>query len=216
MAKKEQKKKDKKVQKNSDIKTKKLESKDISKKENSKKKKKKKKKNKIKEQINVIQVPVETKPEIDIKNLANTDRNAVFETFNRLINFLSALSNEPFLYNGNYIHQAEIEALEEISRSGPISLLELSNNLGISKSAVNKTITKLNHKNLIAKQRSETNPREINVIISDEGKKVLALEPTWSSRKKEPVLNALEKMNEQELAFFNAALERILVNTINK
>lgn len=153
------------------------------------------------------------KEQINPTSFHESDIHSVLETFNLLINTLGNLNGEPLTYNGETFNENELEVLKEIKENPNSTLLNLANQLNTTKNSIIKITNKLLHKNLIEKSKNPQSNESI-VRINNNGIEVLNLEPLWNSKKAEPVVKALEKMNQTELAFFNAAIERILMNTI--
>ncbi len=191
----------KKKKKNKDKKEKKLKQKS-SKKVTTKKtepseKKKTKKKSEVKLAENTVSVP------------------AVFETFQNLIEVMEPISKEPMTFNDQHIYQSEIEALKIIGDNQPVTLNELSEILNISKSAVLKTVNKLQIKGLVEKDKAPSGARQVAVSLTSKGEKASEEIPAYEEKLSRPVTGALESLSAKELAIFNGSLERILAQ-INK
>ncbi len=180
--------------------------KDKEKKELKLKKSDKKKKKKVKQQKK------ETKAIDSVKKVTQSD---VYKTFNRLVSLVNKMSNEPVMFNGNSYHNAELKAIDIISKYQPISTANLANKLKVTRSAVLKTINKLIHKGLIEKQKSKENGRIFEFKLTQEGNDFIVASLDFKTIEEDSVMNALNQMSEKELAYFNDALERILINLIN-
>lgn len=169
----------------------------------SKKKKLKNKKNNIKKKKSAKQ-----------NKSTKIERQQTYETFNKVMQLAGNLNSEPIIYDGNAVHNAEIKALQTIDENEPISTADLAIKLGVTRSAVLKTTNKLVHKDLIEKSKSQTNGRILEITLTDKGRKLVEEADKLCANRIEPIMKSLENMNEKELAYFNTALERILMNII--
>lgn len=140
------------------------------------------------------------------------ERPEVLETFNRLVNLISDLETEPIVYNNETYHYAELKALDAIDNLQPISTADLATNLDISRNAVLKTTNKLLDKGLIKKEKSKVNKRVLLITLTDKGEEFISHSKGYPRDVQEPIMKALGKMNDKELAYFNDGLERILMN----
>jgi DNA-binding MarR family transcriptional regulator len=66
----------------------------------------------------------------------------------------------------------QCHAIVEIGRAGVISLIELSDLLGLDKSTMSRTINNLVENNLVTREVDSENRRYVTIQLTDEGKEV--------------------------------------------
>ncbi len=173
------------------------------------------KKNKKDKKEKDLKKKKKNKKKLKQQKTLNIERPEVLETFNRLVNLISDLETEPIVYNNETYHYAEIKALDAIKNLQPISTADLATNLDISRNAVLKTTNKLLDKGLIKKEKSKVNKRVLLITLTDKGEEFANHAKGYPREVQEPIMEALGKMNDKELAYFNDGLERILMNLTN-
>ena len=99
--------------------------------------------------------------------------NLFLERTYRIMNKYIGKTKKPKTYgNEIYLHSAEVHMIEVIGSHKTITASEVAKTLGISRSAVSQTITKLMDKELIQKQLIHPTNNEIVLCLTNEGKKV--------------------------------------------
>ena len=94
----------------------------------------------------------------------------VSDTLLKFHNEVVKISRRPNDYGTNHpVYQSEIHMIDFIGRHPDRNISELSEEVGMSKSAVSQMITKLHSKNLIIKERYK---KEITVRLTEKGKEL--------------------------------------------
>lgn len=96
--------------------------------------------------------------------------NLFLERTYRIINKYNGKTKKPKTYgNEIYLHSAEVHMVEVIGSHELITASEIAKKLGISRSAVSQTITKLMEKGLLQKQLLNQTNNEIVLCLTKEG-----------------------------------------------
>lgn len=98
------------------------------------------------------------------------------------------------------LYPSELKALDMIGQFSGINLTQLANKLGISKSAISKCTSKLLEKELIGKEKSAVNVREVVFTLTPNG---------------QIIFDQLESVNADLFAPFNKSLENFSKQEIN-
>jgi len=108
-----------------------------------------------------------------MKNLSDTEikiNEGVIDTLLRFHNEVTKMSRNPNDYGTGYpVYQSEIHMIDFIGRHPDLNISELSELMGMTKSAVSQIITKLSSKKFIVKKRYR---KEVTVCLTDVGKKL--------------------------------------------
>jgi DNA-binding MarR family transcriptional regulator len=105
------------------------------------------------------------------------------------------------------LYPSELKALEMIGRFSGINLTQLANKLGISKSAISKCSSKLLEKELIGKEKSAVNVREVVFTLTPDGQAIFDQLETVHAKLFAPLNTALDGISPQEIK----ALHRIFL-----
>ncbi|MEA5072592.1 MAG: MarR family transcriptional regulator [Eubacterium aggregans] len=94
---------------------------------------------------------------------------------------LATLMEMPLRFDGDiYLYPTEAKTLEALADAGSLNLTDLSKKMGVSKSAVSKTVAKLLDKHLVDKS---TLGRAIQLKVTDRGQAFLnQLDSLWAER----------------------------------
>ena len=98
------------------------------------------------------------------------------------------------------LYPSELKALDMIGQFSGINLTQLANKLGISKSAISKCTSKLLEKELIGKEKSPVNVREVVFTLTPDG---------------QTIFNQLETVHSERFEPFNKTLDGFTANEIN-
>ena len=98
------------------------------------------------------------------------------------------------------LYPSELKALDMIGQFSGINLTQLANKLGISKSAISKCTSKLLEKELIGKEKSPVNVREVVFTLTPDG---------------QTFFNQLETVHSERFEPFNKTLDGFTANEIN-
>jgi DNA-binding MarR family transcriptional regulator len=97
------------------------------------------------------------------------------------------------------LYPSELKALEMIGRFSGINLTQLANKLGISKSAISKCSSKLLEKELIGKEKSAVNVREVVFTLTPDGQAIFDQLETVHAKLFAPLNTALNGISPQEI-----------------
>ena len=98
------------------------------------------------------------------------------------------------------LYPSELKALDMIGQFSGINLTQLANKLGISKSAISKCTSKLLEIELIGKEKSPVNVREVVFTLTPDG---------------QTIFNQLETVHSERFEPFNKTLDGFTANEIN-
>jgi DNA-binding MarR family transcriptional regulator len=109
----------------------------------------------------------------------NTDLQQLIDQFLKILHLYSVISRKPKDYGtGDLLYFTEVHTITVVGRNNDVNLTQLSEIMGVTKSAISQTIRKLVHKNLIVKSNI-TNRKEINLKLSRKGRKVLQAQASF-------------------------------------
>jgi len=97
------------------------------------------------------------------------------------------------------LYPSELKALDMIGRFSGINLTQLAGKLGISKSAISKCSSKLLEKELIAKEKSPVNVREVVFTLTAHGQVIFNQLEAVHDNLFEPLNTALNGLSTQEI-----------------
>lgn len=101
---------------------------------------------------------------------------------------------------GSYsLYPSELKALDMIGQFSGINLTQLANKLGISKSAISKCTSKLLEKDLIGKEKSPVNVREVVFTLTPAGQSIFDQLETVHTKLFEPFNKSLAEFSTQEI-----------------
>lgn len=97
--------------------------------------------------------------------------------------------------------------LRVLSRSGPLSIGELANELGIAMSSATSACKRLEKAGLLTRERRVEDERIVQVTLTEQGRAQIDL---WRQRKREALTQLLKVLDEREQQEFQRMLERVL------
>lgn len=104
------------------------------------------------------------------------------------------------LNEGSYsLYPSELKALGMIGQFSGINLTQLANKLEISKSAISKCTSKLLEKDLIKKEKSPINVREVVFTLTPAGQSIFEQLETVHANLFEPFNKSLDEFSSQEI-----------------
>ena len=108
---------------------------------------------------------------------------------------------QTFAVNGvSYsLYPSELKALDMIGQFSGINLTQLANKLGISKSAISKCTSKLLEKQLIEKEKSSVNVREVVFTLTPSGQFIFEQLGSVNADLFEPFNQSFETLSLQEI-----------------
>lgn len=97
----------------------------------------------------------------------------ILEQFYRITNKINKMRNTPLSFDGTeLLNTAAIHLIDIIGKHQGYNLTEIADTLGITKGAVSQMTSKLESKNLIMKQKGETNDKDVYFSLTEEGMRV--------------------------------------------
>jgi DNA-binding MarR family transcriptional regulator len=97
--------------------------------------------------------------------------------------------------------------LRVLSRTGPLSIGELANELGIAMSSATSACKRLEKAGLLTRERRVEDERIVQVMLTEQGRAQIDL---WRQRKREALTQLLKVLDEREQQEFQHMLERVL------
>jgi len=97
------------------------------------------------------------------------------------------------------LYPSELKALDMIGQFSGINLTQLANKLGISKSAISKCTAKLLEKELIGKEKSSVNVREVIFTLTPDGQAIFDQLENVHAKLFEPFNKSLDNFSTQEI-----------------
>lgn len=98
---------------------------------------------------------------------------AVIHIFEKTMNKYIATEKKPCDYGvGCLLHRSEIHTIDAIGRNPQINITDLSNYLGVTKSAISQMVDKLIKKDMLHKTVLSKSDTEVALSLTDKGKQV--------------------------------------------
>lgn len=99
----------------------------------------------------------------------------VIHVFKKTVNKYISTEKKPLDYGiGCLLYRSEIHTVDAIGRHAQINITDLSNYLGVTKSAVSQMIDKLVKKGVVKKQVLSKSDTEVALSLTEKGKRVYA------------------------------------------
>lgn len=133
----------------------------------------------------------------------NVDYSAVKELMMDSSLIYQSILNLPQSFNVNTatysLYPSELKALDMIGQFSDINLTQLANKLGISKSAISKCTAKLLEKELITKEKSLINVREVVFSLTTNGQTIFKQLQSVQDKLFEPFNHAMANFTSAEI-----------------
>ena len=97
--------------------------------------------------------------------------------------------------------------LRHLRRSGPLSIGELANALGVTKGSATMACKRLEKAGLLTRQRQANDERIVHVVLTEQGRTHI---DAWRQSKLEAVATLLEVFDAQEQQTFQSLIERLI------
>ena len=97
--------------------------------------------------------------------------------------------------------------LRVLNRTGPLSIGELANELGIAMSSATSACKRLEKAGLLTRERRVDDERIVQVALTEQGRSQIEI---WRQRKREALAQFLSVLDEREQQEFQRMLERVL------
>ncbi|MDD3407792.1 MAG: MarR family transcriptional regulator [Methanomicrobium sp.] len=105
------------------------------------------------------------------KKIQGIDFSKISEKWIRILDKIDSEEKTPKDFGtGDFLHRSEIHTIMAVGDNPGINVTNLSEILGISKSAISQMIKKLERKKLIERFVEEENKKEIRLVLSPKGK----------------------------------------------
>ncbi len=151
----------------------------------------------VKKEKSVTQNPNNRQTDITL------DDSAVKELMIESSHIYQSILNLPQNFDVNAttysLYPSELKALNMIGQFTDINLTQLANKLGISKSAISKCTAKLLEKELITKEKSLTNVREVVFSLTTNGQTIFKQLQSAQDKLFEPFNQAMAKFTSAEM-----------------
>ena len=115
----------------------------------------------------------------------------------------------PHRYGENFLYQAEAHLIDLIAMHPDITITDISNILRKTPSACSQIVRKLRGKGWVEQIRNEANNRQINLRLTEEGRKVFEDHDAFDRECQEKTFRKLDGFTEEELAVALAVQQRI-------
>ncbi len=129
-----------------------------------------------------------------------SDKNNIIEKLIKTSSLLNELAKQPRVFGtGELLYSTEIHCIDIIYKNNEINLTQLSQKLGVSKSAVSKFVKKILSRNYIIKTKPIDNQKEVVFSVTEKGK-VAALEhKKFTQEKFDKMYASLEKESAENI-----------------
>lgn len=119
---------------------------------------------------------------------------------------------------GDLLYSSEIHTLVTISKNRDINLTELANKLDISKSGTSKFIKKLLCKNLISKNKLESNQKEVIFNLTKKGAVAVKGHEEFKHKTFTPILKMIDSLADEQKEFISQFLYDLnqVIKNLNK
>ena len=119
---------------------------------------------------------------------------------------------------GDLLYSSEIHTLQMVSRHAGLNLTELSDKLGVSKSASSKFVRKLIDKKLITKDRVAGNKKEVVFFVTEKGRTAALGHEAFAGETLGAIHQLIEACTEKESALLERFLSQLVaeVKKINQ
>jgi DNA-binding MarR family transcriptional regulator len=130
--------------------------------------------------------------------------------FSRVHNKLNKLEKQPASFGKReMLYAAELHAIEAIGKKRGTTVSELCDLFGTTKGAVSQTISKLEKKHYVYKERNKENGKEINISLTDKGWNIFNNHQSYHDRMDKGLLDYLEIVPKEKIADFIELLSHI-------
>jgi DNA-binding MarR family transcriptional regulator len=110
------------------------------------------------------------------------------------------------LMEGHGLTGPQLVALQALSRGGTLSARDLARTVHVSQATVTGILDRLERRALITRARSESDRRALDVMLTDEGRRVLAAAPPLLQQR---FAEALAQLQGWEQTMILATLQRV-------
>ncbi|MFP4328568.1 MAG: MarR family winged helix-turn-helix transcriptional regulator [Paracoccaceae bacterium] len=100
----------------------------------------------------------------------------------------------------------QIRVLQIVSAHGSVTPKQISAQMGVSQATISTLIDRLVAKAMVRRERSETDRRQTNIVLTEEGRDVIERAPDPLQQQ---YVQAFEALDDWEQAMIVAALERV-------
>jgi len=124
---------------------------------------------------------------------------------------LQTLEGSPHDYGtGELLFSSEIHTIVSIGKKGNCNLSELANDLGVSKPAASKFISKLTKSGYAIKNSDPDNKREVSISLTEKGKDAVKGHDEFIKRMFGPLRMLESELSEEEISVIGAYLSSLL------
>jgi DNA-binding MarR family transcriptional regulator len=132
------------------------------------------------------------------------------QRFTKVNNKLNRLEKKAVDFGtGEKLFASELHTIQAIGRKQGNTVTALCNRFGVTKGAVSQIISKLEKKNYVLKQRSKNDGKEINVSLTEKGRRVFESHEKLHEKMDRELLRFMKTMSEDQLNAFLKMLAHI-------
>lgn len=126
----------------------------------------------------------------------------------RFVNRYNKLEKTPFeVDNGELLYPSEMNMIEAIGKQTGITVTELCIAFGVTKGAVSQTVSKLNARGYVQKDRNEAYTREIILSLTVKGKEIFEKHEQFHRKMDQSLEQLILGIPKEKLAIFREILD---------
>jgi len=126
----------------------------------------------------------------------------------RFVNRYNKLEKTPFeVDNGELLYPSEMNMIEAIGKGTGITVTQLCTAFGVTKGAVSQTVSKLEAKGYIQKDRNEAKAKEIMLSLTDRGQEIFEKHERFHRKMDQSLEQLIAGISKEKLAAFREILD---------
>lgn len=139
-----------------------------------------------------------------------TKAETVIHVFEKTMNKYIATEKKPLDYGvGCLLYRAEVHTIDAIGRHAQINITDLSDDLGVTKSAVSQMIDKLTKKGMVNKRVLSKSDTEVALDLTEKGKQVYAGHIAYHREFYHAIDQALTTVPQKEIDVFCEIMKKL-------
>ncbi len=139
-----------------------------------------------------------------------SETESVIHLFTRVVNRYISTENRPCDYGvGCKLYRSEIHTIEAIGNHSQINVTDLSNYLGVTKSAVSQMTDKLIKKDMIVKTVLSKSDTEVALTLTDKGEKVFSGHNEYHRKFFQHINQMLSTVSENDIKVFENIMTQL-------
>jgi DNA-binding MarR family transcriptional regulator len=134
----------------------------------------------------------------------------VIDKFTRIISKYGEMEKKPRDYGtGDLLFPSEIHTMDVIGENPGINITELSEKLGVSKSAISQIVNKLERKEFVRRYKEQNNGKEVLLQLLQKGQLVFLGHKKYHLSMDLPLIEAMKTWDINQFGFLNEVLDEI-------